>query len=41
MRVIAYNVVCVVHSIFELGVTLPNLHLNAVACTQVSISTAL
>ena len=30
LKVIAYNIVCVVHSIFELGVTVPGLS----ACTQ-------
>jgi hypothetical protein len=29
LKVIAHNIVCVVHSIFELGVTVPGL-----ACTQ-------
>ncbi|MFL6245406.1 MAG: transposase, partial [Thermoanaerobaculia bacterium] len=34
MKVIAHNIVCVVHSIFELGVTVPGLS----ACTQSAIS---
>ena len=34
LMVIAYNIVCVVHSIFELGVTVPGLS----ACTQSAIA---
>ena len=30
LKVLAYNIVCVIHSIFELGVTVPGLS----ACTQ-------
>lgn len=34
LKVIAYNIVCVVHSIFELGVTVPSLS----ACTQKALA---
>jgi hypothetical protein len=34
LKVIAYNIVCTVHSIFELGVTIPGLS----ACTQSALS---
>ena len=34
LKVIAYNIVCVIHSIFELGVTVPGLS----ATTQTAIA---
>lgn len=34
MKVIAHNIVCVIHSIFELGVTVPGLS----TCTQSAIA---
>ena len=34
LKVIAHNIVCVVHSIFELGVTVPGLS----ACTQSALA---
>jgi hypothetical protein len=34
LKVIAYNIVCVVHSIFELGVTVPGLSV----CTQKALA---
>jgi transposase len=35
LKVIAYNIVCVVHSIFELGVEFPGLPLNGATCTKI------